>query len=50
MNPQLPRRERVRETEREEERWRKKGRGGEYKSSQLWLIHLGLEDMANKIH
>ena len=54
MNPQLPRCERVEETkwerERERERWKKEGRGGVYKSSLLWLIHLGLEDMANKIH
>ncbi len=50
MNPQLPRCERAQEAEREEERWKEKGRGGVYKSSLLWLIHLGLEDMANKIH
>lgn len=53
-NESPARREREREwaleTHREEERWKKKGRGGVYKSSMLWLIHLGLEDAANKIH
>lgn len=51
MNPLLAQCERALETQREEERGKEEERkGGVYKSSLLWLIHLGREDMVNEIH